>query len=171
MPKIERTNPLAVLAAAAMGAAAGLVVQFALSARGSAPLVPPLSLAVSLALIAAILIGFGIQLRRAVAKRPGTVNPFHAVRLLAASRAGQIVGALFFGFAAGLLLSLLGRTVQAPIATWLPMLFVVFSGATLIVCAAITEWMCRVPPSDGGAEDVDPDVDPGPVDQAAYRKP
>lgn len=168
----DRTNLLSVLAAAAMGTAIGLVVQFALSGRGAAPFIPPLSLAIMLALIAAVLLTLGIRLRRTVLKRRGDVNPFHAVRLLATARAGQLVGGLLGGFGGGLALSLLGRTVPAPTATWLPMVAVLVAGAALVVCAAITEHLCRVPPGDGDGDAAeDGEEEPGPAGQTAYRKP
>ncbi len=155
-----------------MGAAIGLLTQFVLSNRGAPPLVPPLSLPVTLVLIGAVLLGFGIRLRRTVAKRAGDVNPFHAVRLLAAARAGQLVGGLLGGFGAGLALSLLGRSIPAPTATWLPMLLAFVGGAILVACAAVAEHLCRVPPGGDDADSAEHDADPsGPVDQAAFRKP
>ncbi len=170
MRRIERLNPLAVLAAAAIGVAIGLVVQFALSSRGNPPLVPPLSLPATLVLISAILLGFGIRLRRNVAKRAGAVNPFHAVRLLAAARAGQLVGAALGGFGGGLALSLLGRSVPAPTATWLPMVLALAGGVVLVAGAMIAERLCRVPPGESGGEEAGPEGEPGPADQAAYRQ-
>ena len=169
MRRGERMSPLAVVAAAAIGIAVGLVVQFGLSSRGNPPLVPPLSLPATLILISAMLLGFGIRLRRNVTRRPGAVNPFHAVRLLAAARAGQLVGAGLGGFGGGLALSLLGRSVPAPSSTWVPMVLALASGLVLVVCALIAERLCRVPPGDGAAEDGDPDGETGPADQAAYR--
>ncbi|MBL3700672.1 DUF3180 family protein [Leucobacter luti] len=166
----EPMRPLATIAAAAMGIAIGLVVQFAQSGRGAAPFVPPLSLAVMLTLIAALLLTLGIRLRRAVVKGARPVNPFSAVRLLATARAAQLVGGLFGGFGGGLALSLLGRTVPAPISLWLPMLLVLGSGIALVVCAAITEHLCRIPPGDGDGTDSG-EAEPGPTGQAAYRKP
>ncbi len=168
MREPERTRPLAVLAAAAMGVAIGLVLQFALAGRGSGAFVPPLSLAIMLALIAVVLLALGIRLRRAVLKRAGDVNPFHAVRLLATARAGQLVGGLLGGFGGGLWLALLGRSVPAPTGTWLPDVLVLVAGALLVACAAITEHLCRVPPGDGeGDTPADPEPDLG--GQAAYR--
>lgn len=170
MRETDQTKPLAIVAAAAIGAAIGLVVQFGLSGRGAPPLVPPLSLTVMLVLIAAVLLTLGIRLRRNVVKRPGAINPFHAVRLLVTARAAQLVGGLLGGFGGGLALSLLGRTVPAPTGTWVPMVLAFAGGVVLVVCAAITEHLCRVPPGDGDAPDA-ADPEPGPADQAAYRKP
>ncbi|QYM76750.1 DUF3180 family protein [Leucobacter luti] len=166
----ERMNPLVTLAAAAMGIAIGLVVQFALSGRGAAPFVPPLSLAIMLALIAGVLLTLGIRLRRTVLKRAGAVNPFLAVRLLATARAGQLVGGFLGGFGGGLALSLLGRSVPAPVSSWLPMVLVFATGAALVVCAAITEHLCRIPPGDGDTPEAS-EPEAGPSGQTAYRKP
>ncbi|WP_076623850.1 DUF3180 family protein [Leucobacter chironomi] len=172
VPRGERSSPAALAAAAAVGAAAGLLAQFVLSNRGHAPLVPPLSLPLTLVLVAAVLLVFALRLRRALKKGAGAVNPFQAVRLLVASRAAQIVGALLGGFGGGLALSLLGRSVPAPTATWLPMLLTLIAGAVLTGCALFAEHCCRVPPSDDDAEaeDADPAPDAGPADQAAFRR-
>lgn len=160
-------------AAAAVGAACGFLVQLILSNRGSAPFVPPLSLPLTLALMAIVLVVFALRLRRALTRGSGAVNPFHAVRLLATARAGLVVGGLFGGFGGGLLLSFIGRSVPAPAATWLPMALVLAAGAALIGGAAFAERICRLPPGDdpddaeGGA--VGPADDRGPADQAAFR--
>ena len=169
MRKIERSNPLTALAAAAMGAAVGLVVQFALSNGGHAPLSPPLSLTASLVLVAGVLLVFGLRLRRQIRKQPGAIDPFHAVRLLVTARAGQIVGALFGGFGFGLLLSLTGRSVAASSTTWLPMALVIVSGAALFACAALVEHWCRVPPGDDPEERSEFEPEPGPADPAVTR--
>lgn len=171
MPRLERTNPFAVIAAAAMGIAVGLLLQFTLSSRGLPPLVPPLSLPATLVVLGAVVLWLGIRLRRNVAKRPGAVNPFQAVRLLAAARAGQIAGGLLGGFASGLALSLLGRSVAAPSSTWLPMLLAAVGGAILVACSAVAEHLCRIPPGGGDAEDeAGEDPAPNPSDQPAYRR-
>lgn len=147
MTRMQRTSPLAVLAFAAAGLAIGLLVQLIRSTQGSAPLVPPISLAATLLVIAGVLILLAVLLRRAVTRAAGrAVNPFHAVRLLAGARAGQFAGALFAGFGGGSILQLLTRSVMPPAATWLPMLFVLIAGAVLVACGIIAEMLCRVPP-------------------------
>lgn len=146
--RLRGLNPLHLVASGAIGAAIALLIQAWLLSRGRPSLVPPYSLAVTLTLLAALLISLGLRLRRHMKKGTGAVDPFHAVRLLATARAGQLVGALFTGFGGGLMLSLLGRSVPAPIETWLPMLVTLVTGALLLGCAIVTEHLCRVPPGD-----------------------
>ena len=147
-PKLQRMSPLSLVAATAIGVGLGMLVQFWLSSRGRPPLVPPYSMSVTLVALAALLIVLGVRLRRNLARGTGAVNPFQAVRLLATSRAGQLVGALFLGLGAGLLVPLIGRSVPAPAATWVPMLVTGISGAVLLACALVAEHLCRVPPGD-----------------------
>lgn len=154
-PQFQRMNPLNLVAAGAIGWALGLSLEFIVASQGHSPFVPPYSVSVTLALLAALLIVLGIRLKKQLAKGRGSVNPFQAVRLLATARAGQIVGALFGGLGGGMLLSLAGRTVPAPVPIWLPMLVTALAGVALLVCAILTERMCRVPPGDeddGGTE-------------------
>lgn len=159
MTELRRTSVLIITVFAVVGLAAGLVIQMARSAWGRAPLVPPVSLAATLIVIAVVLLPLGIALRRAVTRATKrAINPFHAVRLLAGARAAQFGGALFGGFGGGLALQLLTRSVLPLVATWLPMVLVCAAGVVLLVCGLITEALCRVPPAD---PDNDTDLEPG----------
>lgn len=144
--KLQRMNPWNLISALVIGGSLGLATQFILSSKGMATFVPPYSMSVTLIALAALLIVLGVRLRRAIAKGTGAVDPFHAVRLLATSRAGQIVGALFAGFGSGLLLSLAQRSVPAHYEIWLPMLVTAITGTVLLICAVIVERMCQIPP-------------------------
>lgn len=146
MRRLERFSPLVTLGFALAGVAAGFLVQFARSAAGLPPLVPPGSLPATLVLLAAIILVLAILLRRAVTRTSRrAVNPFHAVRLLAAARAGQGVGALCAGFGTGLALQLLTRSVAASAETWVPTVLAVAAGLALLVAGVIAEALCRVP--------------------------
>lgn len=150
--QLQRMNPLNLVSAGAIGAGFGLAIEFWLSSRGRTPLVPPYSMAATLLVLAVVLLVLALRLRRNVAKGVGAVNPFHAVRLLATARAGQLVGALFAGFGGGMLLSLAWRSVPAPTGTWLPMLVTAAAGLALLVCAIVAEHLCKVPPSEHGED-------------------
>jgi hypothetical protein len=148
--QLQRTNPLVTLAFAAIGLAGGLVVQFARSALSRAPFAPPYSLAATMVVLAGVLLVLAIMIRRRIIGRtPGGVNPFHAVRVLAAARASQFVAALIGGFGGGLVLSLVGRTVAPAAALWLPMAATFIAGLSLMTCGIIAEYLCRVPPESG----------------------
>ncbi|MDI6022465.1 DUF3180 domain-containing protein [Leucobacter sp. UT-8R-CII-1-4] len=150
---MQRTSPLTVATFGVVGIGIGLLLQLVRSNAGMAPLVPPISLALTELVLGGVLVTLGISLRRAVTNKSGkAVNPFHAVRLLAGARAGQFVGALIGGFGAGLALQLLSRSVMPPAASWVPMLCVFGGGVALVVCGVIAESLCRVPP---GADDAD----------------
>lgn len=154
MPKLQRTSLLTVAAFGAVGGAAGLLTQMVRSTYGRAPFVPPISLAATLVVIGAVVLTLGILLRRSTSRNDrGNVDPFQAVRLLAAARASIFAGTLFAGFGAGLALHLLGRSVPAQPSIWVPMLLAIAGGVTLAVCGAITEILCRVPPEDPEIEE------------------
>lgn len=164
MTSSGRPSPLVLLATAVIAAAAGLLLQVARSSRGLAPLVPPLTFPATLALLAVAVLVLGLLLRRAVQRESGgNVNPSAAVLILSAARASLFAGVLFGGFGAGLVLSLLGRSVPAAVSAWLPMALVLAAGLLLAICGAVAERCCRIPPpEDGeGEEDADPAPDTG----------
>lgn len=164
MPSVRRVSPLVLLAAAAIAAAAGLLLQVARSSRGFPPFVPPLTLPATLGLFAVAVLTLGLLLRRAVRRETGgNVNPSTAVLILAVARACLFAGALFAGFGGGLALAMLGRSVPAAPGTWLPMVLVLVAGTVLAVCGAVAERCCRIPPpEDGeGEEGSDPETETG----------
>lgn len=174
MSKLQRTSPIAVLAFALAGGVAGLFTQLWFSSMGKPTLVPPLSLALTLVLLAGVLLWLAIALRRATQKTgPGHVNPFHAVRLLAAAKASQFSGALIGGFALGLLAQVFTRTVLPPPATWAPMLATFVAAIVLVVCAIVSEALCMVPPGDSDDQESgqhpSPHTDPSPSPQTAQN--
>lgn len=163
-------HPLAPLIVGGAALVAGLIVQFGLSRAGRSSLVPPYSVALALTAIGLVLLVFGLRLRRMLADKQLPIDPFHAVRVLVAARAGGLVGGMFCGFGAGLALSLLGRTVAAPAAIWMPMVAVCAAGLFLAVCGVLTERWCRVPPGDNETRASEED-ESGPESQTAYRRP
>lgn len=170
MGSVQQGRPLAPLYSAAAGLVASALLQYGMVTGGRSPIVPPYSVAIALVAIAAVLLVFGLRVKRAVADEKKRVDPFLAVRTLVAARAGGLVGGAFAGIGAGLLLPLLLRTVPAAAATWLPMVVTAVCGIALLVCGVLAERWCRVPPSDGD-EAADPDIAPGDPDaRAAYRK-
>lgn len=153
MKPLQRTGWFPIVAIVIAGFGVGDLTQTALSAAGRPPLVPPYSLPATLITVSAIVLGFAIPLRRSVtgaSKKP--VNPFVAVRVIAAAKATIISGALFFGFAVGVLLYFLMRTVAPELSAWWPVIVTALAGIVQVVIGMIVEWLGRVPPTDNGAD-------------------
>lgn len=163
-------HPLAPLVVGAVALVAALIVQFGLARSGRSPLVPTYSIVFALVAIGTVLLVFGLRLKRMIADKKRRVDPFHAVRVLVSARAGALVGGLFGGFGAGLALSLIGRSVPAAAAIWVPMVAVCGAGLYLAVCGVLAERWCRVPPGDDETR-ASEDGETGPESQAAYRRP
>lgn len=145
-----RVSPLTLLLCAVIGLGAGLLIQTYRSGAGLAPLSPPVSLPASLVVISILLTVLAKRLKKYLSpERKSSVNPFHAVRLLAAGRASQFTGSLFVGFGAGLFVTVASRISQMDLQNWLVMLLTAIAGVVLLLAGIYAEQACRLPPEDG----------------------
>lgn len=175
MKPLQRTSWWTIVVFAVVGFGIGYLVQIALSAAGNPPLVPPFSLPATLLTVSLILLGFALGLRRSITGvNKKLVNPFTAVRIVAAAKASILSGALFAGFALGILLYFFLRTVPPQADAWWPVIATALAALVQLVIGVVSEYLCRVPPTDGdevnashgGASREEPDA-PGAV--AAHR--
>lgn len=146
---MRRTHPSTLILTTAVGLVAGYLADLAIVAGGRPAIVPPISLAITLALIAVIVVVLAWPIRRAV---KGTskqrVDPFRAMRIAALAKASSLAGALVFGFGLGLALFLLTRSVVPGFANvWLA-LGTAFGAALLLAAGLVAEWFCTLPPDD-----------------------
>ncbi len=161
-PSVQKLNPMALVTAAALGGILGVFMQLWMSRQGWPTFQLPYSHAATMAVIAVVLVALGWRLRNALTgekKRP--INPFSAVRLLAAARAGQLLGAASFGLAAGLIVVLLFRLTAPQPSLWVSTAVTGAVAIGLLIAGIVTENLCKVPPSEGsdGSEDDDGDGD------------
>lgn len=164
----RKLNPLTLVLFGIVGAGVGFLLQTYRSGVGQPPFSPPFSLPASLLVMSLILIVLARRLKRATDEtRTTTVNPFHAVRLLAAAWAAQFTGALFAGFGVGLAATIIGRVSQLAVQVWAPVGLTALSGAVLVVAGVITERMCRIPPNDEAGQKTPSGESPRPENGAA----
>lgn len=133
--------------------ASGLVVAYLgellLQTTGGITVVPPLSLDISLVVIALAVVGMAIPVRRRITgKRKIPLDPFYAVRVAVLAKASALSGALMLGAGAGILLILLGRPVMPDVALLAPTIGLVVCSLVGVVAGLIAEWMCVLPPDD-----------------------
>jgi hypothetical protein len=155
---VTKTHPTALVICGLIGVVAGLLTDAALTASGHALLVPPLTLSITLAVIAIIVVALAWPIRRAIkGTAPLRIDPFRAARTVVLAKACSIMGALLLGLALGLLLFMLTRTVLGdPLGTVLTVAAAV-GGALLLVGGLLAEWFCTLPPDDSDSDDEDAD--------------
>lgn len=135
------------VALAAVGAVVGFLVQLALGAAGVAKLLPELSLAATLVLIAVVVIALALPVRRATRDARRRVDPFYATRVVLLAKASAVTGALLGGAAAGMLIELLSRPVSSAEGVW-RLVAMLVAAVLVLVGGLVAEALCVVPPDD-----------------------
>jgi hypothetical protein len=134
------------LIAVAVGLVALYSLNIVLAMRGVAVVVPPVSLAVALALIAILLIALAWPVRRA-AQGERRIDPFFATRVVVLAKASALAGALLAGAAAGILIYLLSRVV-VPLGSSLTAGATLVAAVALAAAALVAEHWCSLPPDE-----------------------
>ncbi len=143
---MSRTRPTPLLLAALVGVLLAFALDSVLAMRGVAVLVPPVSLAVALVLIGAVVLALAWPVRRA-AKGERRIDPFYATRVVILAKASALAGALLAGAAAGILIYLLTRAV-VPLGSTLAAGGTVVAAALLVIAALVSEHLCALPPDE-----------------------
>jgi drug/metabolite transporter (DMT)-like permease len=132
---VKRTSPVTLIVCAIVGAAAGVIVDVALTAASRATFTPSYMLPILLVLLGMFCLAFAWPIRRAVkdprAPRP---DPFRAVRIAALSKASSMLGAASGGFALGLI----GYALTRPVPVGL-------GSVAAEIVTAIAEHLCTLP--------------------------
>lgn len=145
---MRRTRISTLLGLALAGAVAGFLFDLAIAAAGRPVLVPPLTVPLTLVVVAALVLGFAIPIHRATT---GTlhhpINPFCAMRVVVLAKASSHVGALLLGASGGILIYLLSRAIPSLGSVWQDIASIV-GAVVLLVAGVIAEYLCTIPPSD-----------------------
>lgn len=153
---MTRTRASTVVALLAVGALLGFFVQTALAAASQPKFVPAYTLALSLTVVAGLVIALAVPIRRAtrgpVRRR---IDPFHATRVVVIAKASSLAGALLAGGGVGLLVELLVRSGGLNTDSLLKTLAALGGSAVLLAAGLIGEYLCTVPP---GSDDETPDL-------------
>ncbi|MCS0498478.1 DUF3180 domain-containing protein [Protaetiibacter mangrovi] len=145
---MTRTSGSLLAVLAVIGAVGGFLVQLALGALGFQKLLPAFTLAITLVLIAIIVVALAVPIRRATrGKVRRRVDPFYATRVVLLAKASSAAGALLTGAAAGLLVELLVRPVSAVESVW-RMVAMLVASVLVLVAGLVAEGLCTVPPDD-----------------------
>ena len=153
---MKRISPVLLLVLALAGAAAGFLLDHALTTAGRPTFTPSIVLPIFLALLAVAVLALAWPIRRSTrsaARR--RVDPFRALRIATLARASSLVGAVITGFGVGLGAYLLSRPITPPIGS---IIATAVAALVLTIAAVIAETFCLLP-GDGPH---DPDGQNGP---------
>ncbi|AJM78224.1 DUF3180 domain-containing protein [Rathayibacter toxicus] len=145
---MKRTRISTLLGLGLAGAVVGFLLDLAIAAAGLPVLAPPLTVPLTLLVIAGLVLGVAISIHRAVSgavRRP--VNPFRAMRVVVLAKASSHVGALLGGVSLGVLIYLLTRAIPSWGSVWQDSATVV-GAVVLLVAGLVAEYLCTIPPSD-----------------------
>lgn len=155
---MKRTGAGILLFSAALGAAAGYLLDYGLTAAGRPTFVPAATLPILLALLAGLVVVLALPVRRATRGPEGApVNPFRAVRVAMLAKASSIVGAGVGGLGLGLAVFLLSRPVNPSIGSLSATIATAVCGAILVVAALIAEHLCTIRKDDDDEQPGGPD--------------
>jgi len=146
---VKRTGPGILIIAAAIGVAAGFVLDQALTAAGRATFTPAVSLPIFLVLLGAVVVALALPIRRATRGTVATpVNPFWALRIAMLAKASSIVGAVVAGLGVGLSLFLLTRPVPPSVGSLGAVIATAVCGAALVAAGLYAEHLCTIRKDD-----------------------
>ena len=142
---MKRTGAGVLVIAAALGVAAGFLVDQLLTSAGRATFTPAVTLPILLLALGALVVVLAVPIRRATrGKATAAVNPFRAVRVAMLAKASSIVGAAFGGLGAGLLLFLVTRPVTPSVGSSGTVIATAVCGAVLVAAGLVAEHLCTI---------------------------
>ncbi|PPG50105.1 DUF3180 domain-containing protein [Rathayibacter sp. AY1E9] len=145
---MRRTRISTLLGLGLAGAVAGFLLDLAIAAAGRPVLIPPLTVPLTLIVVAALVLGFAVPIHRATKgtlHRP--IDPFRAMRVVVLAKASSHVGALLLGASGGILVYLLSRAIPSLGSVWQDVATIV-GALVLLVAGLVAEHLCTIPPSD-----------------------
>ncbi|MCJ1671753.1 MULTISPECIES: DUF3180 domain-containing protein [unclassified Rathayibacter] len=146
---MKRTRISSLLGLALVGAVAGFLIDLAIASAGRPVLIPPLTVPLTLVVVAALVIGFAIPIHRATKgtlRRP--LDPFRAMRVVVLAKASSLVGALLLGASGGVLVYLLSRPVVPSLGSVWQDVAAIVGAIVLLVAGLVAEHLCTIPPTD-----------------------
>jgi hypothetical protein len=146
---MKRTGPLLLVSLAAAAAVVGFFLQLGLASAGVATLSPPVTVPITLVVVAAVVLAAAIPIHRAVRSRQGgPINPFQAMRVVVLAKASSLAGSVVGGIGAGFVAYSLSRPIMPGVAALWLAIGTAVAGLVLLIAGLVAEQLCSLPPDD-----------------------
>jgi hypothetical protein len=158
---VRPTSPTTLVALAVSGGALMYAGEMVLVRMGQPTLIPPVTLAIALALLGVIIpiLAWPIRQLTRSTQRSSPVDPFYATRVLLVAKAGSVTAAGLLGVGVGAAVFVLGRMVVV----WSQVVetsLTIAGSVLLLVGALVAERWCVLPPSDEAESSAAPEGEP-----------
>ncbi len=157
------TRPGPLVALAVVGTVVGFLLQIGLAAASLPKVRPEYTLAVTLGLIALVIVALAVPVYRAThgpLRQP--VDAFYATRVVVLAKASSLAGSLLTGLGLGFTIEVLVRPAGSN-GDFIARVLASFGAAVLLLAAGlVAEFLCRVPPDDRDDDHPDRRPDHGP---------
>ncbi|HEU5223411.1 MAG TPA: DUF3180 domain-containing protein [Candidatus Lumbricidophila sp.] len=151
---MKRTRPTHLIGLAGAGLITAYLGELWLVTSGSRAIAPPWTLALTLAVVAVLVLVAAWPVRRAVrGERRRAIDPLVASRVVILAKASSLTGAVIVGVGAGALVFFVTRSVPAAGPIWMSVAVTVGAGAVL-AAGLIAESWCTLPPQDPEADQI-----------------
>lgn len=146
---MRRTSAGVLLLAAALGVAAGFLLDQLLTSAGRPTFTPAVTLPILLLLLGAVVVALAVPIRRAtLGGSTAAVNPFRAVRIAMLAKASSMVGAVIGGLGGGLWIFLATRPVPPSLGSLGTVIATTVCGGLLVVAGLVAEHLCTIRKDD-----------------------
>jgi len=146
---MKRSHATGLLAVLLVGLVIGFLLEIAFAASGTPIIVPPLTLPVTLILLAAVVLSLARQVRQSSRRKAvRRIDPFWAMRVAVLSKATSQAASLLLGTALGIVLYILTRSVVPAVQSLWLAIGTAVGAALMLTAGLVAEHFCTLPPDD-----------------------
>ncbi len=146
---MTRTRPLHLALLGVLGLTVAWFAQTVLVSMGRAVVIPPVTLAIALIAIGAIIVVMALPVRRVAQRVAGaSIDPFYATRVVMLAKASSLGGALLGGAGLGIVAYLVTRSVVPDLGSITTAIAAAVGALVLLIGGLVAEHMCTLPPDD-----------------------
>ena len=146
---MKRSQATGLLAVLLIGLVIGFLIEIAFAASGSPIVVPPVTLPLTLILLAVVVVGLAWRVRQGTRRKAlRRIDPFWAMRVAVLSKATSLSASLLLGGSLGIVLYILTRSVVPAVTSLWLAIGTAIGGAVMLTAGLVAEDFCTLPPDD-----------------------
>ena len=146
---MKRSQATGLLAVLLIGLVIGFLIEIAFAASGSPIVVPPVTLPLTLILLAVVVVGLAWRVRQGTRRKAlRRIDPFWAMRVAVLSKATSLSASLLLGGSLGIVLYILTRSVVPAVTSLWLAIGTAIGGAVMLTAGLVAEYFCTLPPDD-----------------------